>query len=108
MSEVKQLYREAFEEFAKQNYAEAITGYRRVVEADPNFVLAYQAMAEAYARSENLDGAIAAILKAIEIDPDEPLFHTSLSRFLQQQGRVPEAEEEAAIATRLQSKGPIL
>ena len=108
MSEVKRLYREAFEEFAKQNYAEAINGYRRVVEADPNFVLAYQAMAEAYARSNDLAGAVDAILKAIEIDPDEPLFHTSLSRFYQQQGRIPEAEEEAAIATRLQSKGPIL
>ena len=108
MSEAKQLYREAFEEFAKQNYSEAIAGYRRVVEVDPDFVLAYQAMAEAYARGENLDEAIAAILKAIEIDPDEPLFHTSLSRFLQQQGRIQEAEDEAAIATRLQSKGPIL
>ena len=46
---------------------------------------------------------MAAIQKAIEIEPGESLFYTSLSRFLQRQGKVPEAEEAAGQAARLQS-----
>ena len=38
------------------------------------------------------------------LEPDEPLAHTSLSIIYQQKGLVPEAEEEKAIAMRLQMK----
>jgi hypothetical protein len=43
-----------------------------------------------------------AIKKGIELEPEEALYRTSLSRFYQMQGRIPEAEEESAIAARLQ------
>ncbi len=108
MADTKAMYQRAFREFAAQNYEGAIGGYLEVIEADGQFVLAYQALAEAYGRNGQLEEAVGAIKKAIEIEPDEPLFHTSLSRFYQQQGRVPEAEEAAEAATRLQSKGSIL
>ena len=51
--------------------------------------------------------AVATIRRAIEVDPDESLFHTSLSRFLQRQGRIPEAEEAAAQAAQVQARNRI-
>jgi tetratricopeptide (TPR) repeat protein len=102
MAEVAALYKEAFGAFTRGETDEAIAGFERVIEADPNFSLAYQGLAEVYGRSDQLDLAIATIQKAIEAEPDESLYHTSLSRFLQRQGRIPEAEAAAAEAARLQ------
>ncbi|HLE04319.1 MAG TPA: tetratricopeptide repeat protein [Anaerolineales bacterium] len=50
----------------------------------------------------NLDEAIAAIKKAIELDPQEALYHTELSRLYVQLKMVPEAEAATAEAMRLQ------
>ena len=105
MSEIRALYQEAFDHFAEQEYDLSIAAYRRVNEADPTFVLAYQGLAEAHGRKGELPAAIAAIQKAIELDPDEALYHTSLSRFLQQQGKIPEAEEAMAKGMEAQTRG---
>ncbi|MFQ5513023.1 MAG: tetratricopeptide repeat protein [Myxococcota bacterium] len=105
MSEVKQLYQQAFSAFAEGDYARAISLYQKVLEADPGFALGYQGLAEAYGRSDQLDRAIESIREAIRLEPEESLYHTSLSRFLQRQGRIPEAEEAAAIASQLQQRG---
>ncbi len=104
MADLRALYQEAFDAFTKQNYDEAITRYQGVIEADPNFALAHQGLAEVYSRNGQLEQAVAAIRKAIELEPEESLYHTSLSRFLQMQGKIPEAEEAAASASRLQSR----
>jgi DNA-binding SARP family transcriptional activator len=66
------------------------------------FTLAYQGLAEVYGRLDRLDEAIETIRRAIELEPEESLYHTSLSRFLQRQGKIPEAEEAAMMAQRLQ------
>jgi tetratricopeptide (TPR) repeat protein len=105
MADVKTLYKEAFRHFADGRVSEAIAGYRRVLEIDPKFALAYQALSEAHARSGDLDAAIDAIQHAIQMDPEESLYHTSLSRFLQRQGKIPEAEAAAAAAHQLQARG---
>ena len=52
----------------------------------------------------DLDAAIEAARRLIEIEPEDPLSHTNLSRLLQQQGRIPEAEAAMASAMRLQMK----
>ena len=103
MADLRALYQEAFDAFADQDYDEAIARYQRVIEADSSFVLAYQGLAEGYARKGQLEEAVRTIRQAIELEPNESLFHTSLSRFLQMQGKIPEAEEAAAAANRLQS-----
>jgi Flp pilus assembly protein TadD len=54
------------------------------------------------ARKGNLDEAIAAIRKAIELDPKEALYFTELSRLYVQLGMVPEAEAAMAEAMRRQ------
>ena len=103
MPELKAKYQEAFDAFLRQDYDAAIAGYLGVIEADPKFELAYQGLAEVYSRVDRLDDAIDTIQKAIELDPTETLYLTSLSRFLQRQGKIPEAEEAAARAARIQS-----
>jgi len=40
----------------------------------------------------------------VELEPDEPLGHTSLSIFYQRKGMIPEAEAEKAVAMRLGMK----
>ena len=106
MADVKQMYKDAFQLFAKGDVDGAIAGYRAVIDTDPSFSLAYQALAEAHARSGDLEAAVEAIRKAIDAEPEESLYHTSLSRFLQRLGKIPEAEEAAMNAARIQSQGP--
>jgi len=101
MSELRAMYQQAFDAFVKGDHEASVAAYQRVIERDPRFGLAYQGLAEVYSRLNRLDDAIATIRKAIECDPDEALFHTSLSRFLQRQGRIPEAEEASAVAARM-------
>ena len=107
MADKKALYKQGFDAFSSGDYDTAIEKYGEVIALDPDFSLVYQALAEVYARREELDRAIESIDRAIEIEPDESLFHTSKSRFLQRQGKVPEAESEAAIAQQLQSRGGV-
>jgi len=101
-SDPKAIYKEAFLAFSRDEHEVAIAGYRRSIELDPTFPQAWQGLAEAHARLNDLDAAIDAIQHAIELEPDESLFHTSLSRFLQRLGRVPEAETAMAEAARRQ------
>ncbi len=58
----------------------------------------------AYRQQGNLEAAIEAGRRLIEVEPDDPLNHTNLSILYQNKGLIPEAEEEMAIATRLEMK----
>lgn len=102
MTDRKAQYQEAFGAFARGDLRGAVTRYEALVAEAPDFALAFQGLAEVYSRLGQLDNAIAAIRRAIELEPAESLYHTSLSRFLQRQGNIPEAEEAAAQASRLQ------
>jgi predicted Zn-dependent protease len=102
MADLKARYQEAFGAFARGELTDAVTRYEALVGEAPDFALAFQGLAEVYARLNQLDAAIAAIRRAIELEPGESLYHTSLSRFLQRQGNIALAEEAAAQASRLQ------
>ena len=58
------------------------------------------------AQQGDLDGAIEAGRRLVELEPDEALGHTSLSIFYQRKGMIREAEDEKAIATRLALRRP--
>lgn len=81
---------------------EAIELYQKALELDPNFVEAILALAKAHELMGDLDEAIRILQEAIEQHPTEPFLHTSLSQCYQKKGMIPEAEEEMAIAWRLQ------
>ena len=98
----KAQYQEAFGAFVRGDLTGAVERYEALVGAAPDFALGFQGLAEAYSRLGQLDAAIAAIRRAIELEPDESLYHTSLSRFLQRQGRISEAEAAAAEAAHRQ------
>ena len=104
MSDARELYKQGFARFAEGEIAEAITLYEQATEADANLAIAWNALSIALARRGDLDEAITAAQRLIELEPDDPLSHTNLSRFLQQKGLVPEAEAEMAIATQLEMK----
>jgi len=105
MSEARAIYREAFAHYVAGRLPEAVAGYRRAVEADPHFAIAWNGLAMALEKSGELDSAIEAALRLIALTPDDPLAHTGLSRLYQQKGMIPEAEAEQARALHLQQQG---
>ena len=104
MSEARAHYKEAFGHFRAGRHEDAVAGYRRAIEADPELAIAWNGLAMALAEHGDLDGAIEAALKLVELEPDDPLSHTSLSMFYQRKGMIPEAEEERAVALELGAK----
>jgi Flp pilus assembly protein TadD len=101
MSEARALYKQAFDAFVAGRLDEAVAGYRRAVAADPGLAIAWNGLAMALAQQGDLDGAIEAGHRLVELEPDEPLGHTSLSIFYQRKGMIREAEDEKAAAARL-------
>jgi len=101
MSDGRALYKEAFAHFVKGHLEEAVAGYRAALAAKPDLAIAWNGLAMALAQQGDLDGAIEAGLRLVELEPDEALGHTSLSIFYQRKGMIREAEDEKAIATRL-------
>lgn len=104
MSDARALYKEGFGRFAKGEVDEAIALYRRAIETDAGLSIAWNGLSMALAQKGDLDAAIEAARRLIELEPEDPLSHTNLSRLLQQKGLIPEAEEERAVAMRLQMR----
>jgi Flp pilus assembly protein TadD len=104
MTDVRSIYKEGMEHFVAARYAEAAETYRRAIEAEPEYALAWNGLAIALQRHGDLDGALVAAQRLVELEPDEALGHTSLSIIYQLKGMVPEAEDEKALAMRLQMK----
>ena len=104
MADARALYKEAFDHFAAGRVEEAVAGYRRCLDDHPDYALAWNGLAMALAQQEDLDGAIAAAQRLVELEPDEPLPHTSLSMFYQRKGMIQEAEDEKALAMQLTMK----
>ena len=87
--------------FASQEYEAASTDFNQAITIDPNFDLAYNALAETHNKLGNLDKAIEIALKYVEISPEDPVAHTALSRLYVQKGMIAEAEKELAISNQL-------
>jgi Flp pilus assembly protein TadD len=104
MTNARALYKSAFDHLLNDRLEEAIAGYRQAVESDPQLAIAWNGLAMALAQQGDLDGAIEAGRRLVTLEPEEPLGHTSLSMFYMRKGMIEEAEEEKAIAMRLQMK----
>jgi len=88
--------------YGQDKYEEAIEELKKVVELDPSFADAHLAMGHALQKLKRLPEAAKAIKKAIEIYPQDPMYHTSLSTVYRDMGRTSDAEEELAISFQLQ------
>jgi len=96
-----ELLNSGLKKFAAQNYKAAILDLEKAIELDPDFDLAYNALAESYNKLGELDKAIDFAKRYIEISPKDPVAHTALSRLYVQKGMIAEAEEEMAISNQL-------
>jgi tetratricopeptide (TPR) repeat protein len=101
MSETRTLYKAGIDHFAHGRTDEAIASYRAALARDDALPLAWNGLAMALAKKGELDAAIDAARRYVELEPEEPLAHTSLSMLYQQKGLIPEAEEEKALSMRL-------
>jgi tetratricopeptide (TPR) repeat protein len=104
MPTTEELYDAAIDLFGDGKLEEAIAKYREALAIDPGFVDAWHGLAMAYNELGRHAEAIEAGKKLCELSPDDVLAHTSLSRFYQAAGMVPEAEAEGATARMLDWK----
>ena len=104
MSEARTHYKAGLEHYAAGRTEDSIASYRRAIEVNGAMAMAWNGLAMALAKHGDMDAAIEAARRYIELDPDEPLSHTSLSMLYQQAGMIPEAEAEKAISMQLQLK----
>jgi len=88
--------------YGRDQYDQALVELGKAVEIDPKFGDAHLAMGHALHKLKRLPEAVDAIKKAIAANPNEPLYHTSLSTVYRDMGMIPEAEEEMAVSSQLQ------
>jgi len=88
--------------YGQNKYEEAIAELEKAVGIDPSFADAHLAIGHALHKLTLLSEAVMAVKRAIEINPQEPMYHTSLSTVYRDMGMIPEAEEEMAISFQLQ------
>jgi tetratricopeptide (TPR) repeat protein len=100
----RQLAREALRQLGNDRVERAIALYEQALEADPGLALAWNGLSVAWRLRGDLDRAIEAARRLAELEPDDPLSHTNLSILYQARGMIPEAEDEKAIAMRLQMR----
>ena len=79
--------------FGEGKHDEAIAEYQEALALDPKFADALHGLAQAHYAKNDFDNAIAAAQRILELDPDDILAWTTISRSLQRQGLVPQAEE---------------
>ena len=72
---------------------EAIAEYRSALALDPKFTDALHGIAQACLAKNDFDGTIAAAQQILELDPDDILAWTTLSRAYQRKGMITEAEQ---------------
>ena len=98
----REFYKTGMDRFAQQDFHGALEEFKQALELDPGYADVLQSVAHVYEKLEDFDAALEYAKKAVEHNPDDFLAHTSLSMFYQRKGLIAEAEEEKAIAARLQ------
>lgn len=98
MSSKDELYDRATDLFSDGRTEEAIAVYREALALDSGFADAWHGLGMALSELGRHDEAIEAGKRLCELSPDDTLAHTTLSRFYQAAGRIPEAESEGAKA----------
>lgn len=96
MPSAEELYDDAMADFATGAFDAAVAKFRALLQADPRHFDAWHALSETLFRKGDLEGAIESGKKALALRPNDPLAHTSLSRFYVKKGMIQEAEHHAA------------
>ena len=101
MADAKTHYLNGLKLFGQSKFEESIAEYRLALAEKPDWADVIHALATAQSKLGRQDEAIATLQRVIELTPNDPFAFTSLSIFLQRQGKVPEAESAAAKARML-------
>ena len=104
--------RKYFNHAHRRSMKYAIDMFSQAIKKDPGYALAYAGLADSYAQlfmyydrdKENLDQALAASLKALELDPELAEAHVSRGHAISQNMEYEEAEKEFETAIRLNPK----
>lgn len=96
-----ELYDAGVDLVADGKLEEAVVKYREALALDPDFIDAWQALALALNDLRRHPEAIEAAKRYCELEPEDELAHTTLSRIYQAAGMVPEAEAEGGKARML-------
>ena len=99
--QAKALLEQALEIFANGDENHAIPLLEAALAKDPHLADAYESLGVILSRQGRLEEAIAVMQQLAELDPDEPMARTNLSRFYMLQGDKETAETHMAEATRL-------
>lgn len=94
--ESRRLHEEGIALFGADRFPEALRRFERAVLLDPGNTAAHEATGVTLERMGLLEEAIAAIETLTEVDPENPMAWTNLSRYYAQQGRIEEAERAKA------------
>ena len=90
--------------FGQGKFEDALLEYAKALEQAPDSPEVLNAVAISQSKLGRHDEAIATIQRVIAITPEDPFAYTSLSIFLQRQGKIPEAESAGAKARMLNWK----
>ena len=96
MATKEELFDRAIDAVAEGDLEAAVSAYREALAVDPDYADALEGLSMALADLERFDEAIAAAVRVAELQPDEILSYTNVSRIYQKAGDVPRAEEWAA------------
>lgn len=97
----RRLYEEALALFRAEKIEEAVPKLEALLQSDPTFEDAYEALSILYSRAGRLEEAIETAKHWIRLNPHSIMAHTNLSRFYVQKEMIAEAEHEQGEARRL-------
>jgi len=104
MPDKEELYDNAVDAYAEENYDAAIELYKQALAIDPHFSDATHGLVMCYQAKGDLDTAIELTRNQIVQAPEDILAFTNLSMFYQKKGMIKEAEAAGAEARRLDWK----
>ncbi|MFN8641068.1 MAG: tetratricopeptide repeat protein [Candidatus Binatia bacterium] len=96
MATREELFDRALDAVAEGDAEAAVAAYRDALAVDPDYADALEGLSMALAELGRFEEAIAAAVRVAELQPDEILSYTNVSRIYQKAGDVPRAEEWAA------------
>jgi tetratricopeptide (TPR) repeat protein len=104
LAAAEEQYHKALDLVAAGEPCAAVEGFLACIALDPAKLDAVHGLVRALQDCGRLDDGIEWAKKLIDLDPSDPLAHTSLSILYQHKGMIPEAEAEATKARLLDWK----
>ena len=92
----EEFFDQAVDAVADGDLESAVSAYKAALAIDPDYADVLEGLSMALADLGRFDEAIVAAVRVAELQPDEILSYTNVSRIYQKAGDVPRAEEWAA------------